>query len=132
VACVSWARIDDKFPRHRRVRQLRRDVPSKWLYVVALCFCCEHLTDGHIQEFDLEQIIGDADMPRVTALRSVTRLVAAGLWVDHGGGHYEIRDFLDYNPSGSKVKAEREAAKQRMRQLRAVRTSVERSLREAS
>jgi hypothetical protein len=128
---VSWAKLDDKFPRHRRVRRLRRDVASKWLHVVAICFCCEHLTDGHIDAIDLEQIIAEADIPKAAGVRSVPRLVEAGLWEETPNG-YLIRDFLDYNPSSEKVRAGRAAARERMRQLRAVQGSIDRSLREAS
>jgi len=116
---VTWVKIDDKFPRHRRLRSLGRDIPSKWLHTVALCFCAEHLTDGMIEEYDLEQIIGDADMPKATGRRCVPKLVAAGLWEEVDGG-YQIRDFLDYNPSSEDVKAKRQAARDRMAALRSL------------
>lgn len=116
---MAWVRIDDQFPRHRRVRELRRDVAAKWLHVVALCHCGEHLTDGYIDELALEQIINDAGVPASTAHRCIPKLVGAGLWVelDTEGG-YLIRDYLDYNPARRDVKEKRERASERMRSLR--------------
>lgn len=107
---LSWARLDDKFPRHRRVRQLQKDTAAKWLHVCALCFCCEQLTDGLVDNLDLEQIIADSEIPKATAKRCVSRLETVGLWVRHDARNaWIIRDFLDYNPTKDEVKARREA-----------------------
>lgn len=103
-----WVKLDDRFPRHRRVRQLRRDVAAKWLHVVALCHCAENLTDGLVDEIALDQIISDADVPKAAAKRCVPKLVDAGLWIPHDGGGFLIRDFLDYNPTAADVKEKRE------------------------
>lgn len=104
-----WAKVDDKFPRHRRIRELRRDSNAKWLHVTAICHCCEHLTDGLIDEISLDQVISDSDIARPTALRCVPKLEAAGLWIRHEGrGAWLIRDFLDYNPTAHEVREKRE------------------------
>lgn len=116
---MAWIRLDDGFPRHRKVRELRRDVVAKWLHVVALCHCGEHLTDGLVDEIALEQIINDAGVPVSTAKRAVHKLVETGLWITHEGrSGWLIRDYLEYNPSASSVREKREQAKDRMAQLR--------------
>jgi hypothetical protein len=101
---VSWVKMDDKFPRHRRIRELRRDTAAKWLHVTALCFCSEHLTDGRIDDIDLPSILDASELTDRIGKRSINNLVAVGLWESTGAGSYVIRDFLDYNPSAAEVK----------------------------
>lgn len=120
---MSWIRLDDGFPRHRRVRELRKDIVAKWLHVVALCHCGEHLTDGFIDEIALEQIINDAGVPLSAAKRAIPKLVEVGLWIEHDGRDvYLIRDYLDYNPTSHDVKEKREQARERMQRVRANKT----------
>ena len=45
------------------------------------------------------------------------KLVECSLWERTNGG-YQIHDYLDYNPTGAQVKAEKAAAAERMRQKR--------------
>lgn len=106
---MSWVKLDDMFPRHRRVQHLHRDVVAKWLHIVALCYCAEHLTDGRIDEVALRSVIKDADVPRSAATRCVPKLVECGLWVEHDQGGFVIRDYLDYNPTAAETRAKREA-----------------------
>lgn len=132
---MSWIRLDDGFPRHRRVQELGRDVVAKWLHIVALCYCGEHLTDGLVDEIALRSIINDADIPPSAARRCIPKLVAAGLWIEHESrSGWLIRDYLDYNPTRASVKAKREQAKDRMALLRGkspdVRANKTRSSRE--
>ena len=105
---MAWVRLDDRFPRHRRVQELGRDVSAKWLHVTALCYCGEHLTDGLVDEIALRQIINDADITATTARKCIPKLVDAGLWNVYPGVGYLIRDFLDYNPPADEVRAKRE------------------------
>jgi hypothetical protein len=107
-------------------------VPAKWLHTAALCYCARHLTDGLLDETDLGLLIAEADMPRTAAMRSITKLVDVGLWAKTGEASYELRDYLDYNPSKADVQAKRQAAKDRMRAIRSfdVRANTERTSRE--
>ena len=41
------------------------------------------------------------------------KLVSVGLWHETEDG-FQVNDYLDYNPAGEKVRAERSAAKERM------------------
>lgn len=107
---MPWVRFDDRFPTHRKVRRLSDSAFR--LHVSAIHWCSEHLTDGHIPDAELE-LVSDSRSPR----RAVAELERAGLWhaVEDG---WEIHDFLEYQPSASKVRAEREAKKERQERWR--------------
>jgi hypothetical protein len=114
---VTWVRLDDNFPDHPKVDGLSD--PAFRLYVTALCHAGRLLTDGFVGSSRVSRLL-----PRFK--RSyVDELVEAGLW-DVVEGGWQIHDFLDRNPSAAKVKAEREAAAERMRVARQKR-SAERS-----
>lgn len=104
---MSWLKIDDKFPRHRRIRELRRDTAAKWLHVTALCFCSEHLTDGRIDDVDLPAIIHGSELSTSEAKRSIDNLVKVGLWEEGEAGGYIICDFFDVVRYGFVAKTRR-------------------------
>ncbi|WP_051338599.1 hypothetical protein [Streptomyces flavidovirens] len=98
---MPWVRLDDRFPSHRKVALLS-DRAFR-LYVSALCWSSENLTEGKILDRELTLVA------RVRNTKSAaTELEAAKLWdrVDDG---WMIHDFLEYNPDRAKVKADREA-----------------------
>lgn len=114
---MTWVRMDDGYPRHRKIRPLsdaafRLDV-SGWGW------SSEYLTDGHIGADDLPHV---ADIKKPAA--AVAELVKRGRW--HGAGHecprcpeitdgWVIHDYLGYNPSREKVQRERDAKAERQR-----------------
>lgn len=98
---MPWVRLDDRFPSHRKVALLS-DRAFK-LYVSALCWSSENLTEGRILEKELPLVA------RVRGIKSAAaELEAAGLW-DRAEVGWVIHDYLEYNPDRAKVKAEREA-----------------------
>lgn len=114
---MTWLRLDDLFPRHRKVRRLS-DAAFR-VHVEAKCWASHHLTDGHIPADELD----DVTTVRRPA-RYVAELVTRGLW--HEAGHecasehcrpipdgWLVHDFLDYNPTAVQVKAERASARRR-------------------
>lgn len=98
---MPWVRLDDRFPSHRKVALLS-DRAFR-LYVSALCWCSENLTEGAISEREL---------PFVARLRGVKKaaeeLEAAGLWDPTADG-WMVHDYLEYNPDRARVQADREA-----------------------
>ncbi|MFF8839605.1 hypothetical protein [Streptomyces sp. NPDC015130] len=98
---MPWVRLDDRFPSHRKVALLS-DRAFR-LYVSALCWSSENLTEGRILEKEL---------PLVARIRghktAAAELEAAGLW-DRAEVGWVIHDYLEYNPDRAKVQAEREA-----------------------
>jgi hypothetical protein len=98
---MPWVRLDDRFPSHRKVALLS-DRAFR-LYVSALCWCSENLTEG---------VIAERELPFVARLRGVkkaaTELEAAGLW-DRAEDGWRVHDYLEYNPDRARVKADRES-----------------------
>jgi hypothetical protein len=110
---VTWLKMDDGFAEHPKIAELADR--SFRLHVVAMCYCARNLTDGRVTERSLKVIAAIIGAARVN--RNVDELLAAGLWAESAGG-YEIRDFLEYNPSAEKVKEERSKARDRQRRHR--------------
>lgn len=111
VAGVSWAKLDDRYDDHPKVRQAWREHPaSVGLHVMAITHSARYETDGLVAAGWLRDVIPHwSQRKKVLAV-----LVAAGLFEPVGDGSYRVHDFLDYNPSRlSKAKrstATREAA----------------------
>lgn len=105
---MTWFKVDDSFHSHPKV--LATDPAALGLWVVAGAWCSSNLTDGFVPDYALTRLLPDgAELAK--------KLVTSGLWTRTKGG-YRFHDWLDYNPSADTVRAEREAAKKRMRDLR--------------
>jgi hypothetical protein len=100
---VTWVKLDDGFPRNRKVINLT-DKAFR-LHVSSLCHCAAHLTDGALTDRDVRQVAALIDMSRPA--RYVAELRDAGLWLSIEGG-YEIHDYLEFNPTREQVLAQRE------------------------
>jgi hypothetical protein len=112
---MAWFKIDDSFHSHPKV--LAATPAALGLWVVAGAWCSSNLTDGLVPDYVLPRLVADAaDLAK--------QLVTAGLWRRTKGG-FLFHDWLDYNPSAATIKAEREAARQRMRELRDKRAGKE-------
>jgi hypothetical protein len=108
---MPWAKFDDRYPWHRKVRPLS-DAAFR-LDVSAVCWCAENLTDGLIEPEHLT-LVSDVKRPS----KAAAELVKTGRW--HGAGHdcpscpdvspgaYVIHDYLDFNPTREKVEKDRE------------------------
>lgn len=103
---MAWVKLDDGFTDHPKID--RAGPLAGWLYVCGLTYSARHLTDGFIPE---------GMVVRLSAITkpqtAVEALVAAGLWEPIAGG-YQIHDYLTYNPSAEKVRAERDAIARRV------------------
>jgi hypothetical protein len=107
---MTWAKFEDRFPWHRKVRGLS-DTAFR-LHVSAVCWSCEHLTDGHVPVEDLS-LVSDVRRPD----KAVDELVRRGLW-DVVSDGWSLHDFLTYNESRTVVLARREADAERKRKGR--------------
>lgn len=122
---MTWFRSDDGFWRSRKVRKLGRDkvtvpalVACSGLWILAGTWAAASITDT--DGFVPWEIVDDWDVKRTLS----TRLLVVGLWeeADHDGETgIRFHDWADYNPTALQVLAEREAAAERMRKIRAVR-----------
>lgn len=108
---MTWARFDDRYPWHRKVRTLT-DAAFR-MDVSAVCWCSENLTDGVI-EAEYLTLVSDVRNPKKVA----AELVRAGRWHDANHvcemcpvippGAHIVHDYLDYNPTREKVEKDRE------------------------
>lgn len=109
-ALMPWAKIDDGFTDHPKV--IAAGPLASWLYVCGLTYCARLLTDGFVPTGQVRKL-ADVD----GAMELADKLVSVGLWSRVDGG-FQIHDYLEYNPSAEKVKAERKAAQERMQRAR--------------
>ncbi len=105
---MPWFRVDDGFHSHPKV--LTTKAAALGLWVVAGSWSSANLTGGFIPKAVLPRL-----MPG--AARLAKELVASGLWIEADSG-FTFHDWVDYNPSVEEVTADREAARERMRNLR--------------
>ncbi len=95
---MAWARIDDNFFNHPKVRKSGKDAII--FYVAALCHCNAFLTEGFIADDMLDLVGMQAFQRRPKELAD--RLVECDL-LDRVEGGYLIHDFLDYNYSRTQI-----------------------------
>jgi hypothetical protein len=130
---MVWVRIDDQFPEHPKVAQAGPLAIA--MQVAALCYCNRKLTDGFVPRsiarrlLDFEVVDAEGRLWHISrgcgmvgedvdAAWVIELLVDAGMWEEVPGG-FMIHDFHDYQPTKADVDGEREAARERMRNLRA-------------
>lgn len=102
---MPWAKLDDHFHDNPKVRKAWRSCSaSLGLHIMALTYSSAHLLDGHVgTEFVADQI--PTQRHRDAAVHA---LVDAGLWTPNGDG-WNIKDYLEFNPSRASVEAKRKA-----------------------
>jgi len=110
---MAWVRIDDSYGRNPKI--LSAGPLCRDLYILALCWCNNQLSDGYIPS----SIICTLSPGLRAAGRVAARLVELGLWEQVDGG-YQVHDYAEYQPTRAQVMAQREAgaARQRRSQLR--------------
>jgi hypothetical protein len=113
---VPWFKVDDAFHGHPKVMELSPAAVGVW--TLAGSWCANYLTDGEIKAGVVRRFGADDAM--------IQELVNAGLWIDIGGA-YQFKDWDEYQPLKEEVEAERNAARDRMKAVRAKKKGVERS-----
>src|SRR5678815_5553914 len=132
---MTWARLDDQFADHPKVRSL--GVYGLALQTAAICHCARYLTDGFLSFSVADQIIqsvlapftlsdGMIVTPCVTSGMSgddatgwdwKRLMVKAGLW-DKCPKGFKVHDYLTYNPTKAKVLEDRGKIAERVRRYR--------------
>lgn len=118
---MGWVKLDDGFFRNPKVLQITKD--AKTLYLAALCYAGAQLTDGFIPQGAIAVLAADAGLSGAAAPKAARQLLDSGLWESRPGG-YAIHDYLAYNQSADKVRANRESARERMGSVRSHRRSL--------
>lgn len=110
---MPWAKLDDQYFFHPKVIAAGRD--PRDVHLASVGYCAGQLTDGFIPEAALPLIGAMAMVDNVH--ECADRLVEVDLWERVEGG-YQVHDYLDYNPSGAQVKAQRKINAQRQAEWR--------------
>lgn len=113
---MPWFKVDDGFHGHPKVIELSPAAVGIW--TLAGSWCANYLTDGEIKTSIVRRFGADDAM--------VQELVDAGLWLNIGGA-YQFKDWDEYQPVKADVEAERNAARERMKSVRAKKKGVDRS-----
>jgi hypothetical protein len=108
---MPWARFDDRFPSNRKVRLLSDGAFR--LYVSAICWSAENLTDGVIKTAEL-RLVADVRAARTRA----KELVEAELFEVLEGVGWKIHDYHEYNPTAEQVRTDRAAKTARQQRWR--------------
>lgn len=115
---MTWTKLDDGFWRDPKMADL--SVHARMLYVSALNWSCDQLTDGFVSRRDSRRIMVEAKP------RHIAELVASGLWFETESG-FNIANFLDYQPSKADVELKREQWRLRKAKAREHGTQTEMS-----
>lgn len=93
---MSWAKLDDRYDDHPKVRRAWREHPATvGVHAMAITHSARYGTDGLVAAAWLRDLMPHwAQRKKVLAI-----LVSAGLFDAVGDGSYRVHDFLDYNPS---------------------------------
>ena len=118
---MPWFKVDDKHHDHKKTRRAlrgatgkRRDAAAMGLWELAGSWCADNLTDGFVPTDELYR--WDDDWETLSA-----RLVAAGYWEPdeiEGESGFTFINWDEHQPVKAEVEAKREAARERMRNIR--------------
>lgn len=112
---MGWAKFDDQFTDHPKVQSV--GPMAELLAMRAVIYSARYETDGLIREAALQRLTLGITAPK----RQIEALLRENLWEKCSEG-WRIHDFLDYHPSREDREAERQAARERMRNVRANKT----------
>lgn len=101
---MTWGKVSDRLHSHSKARRAREAMA---LWVLALSWSCDELTDGFVPS-DMPEIL----MPGL-GVAMATKLVEVRLWEESEGG-YRFHDWGQFQPSAEDER-ERRAAISRMR-----------------
>lgn len=110
---MPWFKVDDGFHGHPKVVELSLSAVGLW--TLAGSWCAHYLTDGYVSAKTVARLGGDAP--------EADELVRAELWLPAEVG-YRFKDWDHYQPLKETVEAERLAAQERMRKVRAAKKGV--------
>lgn len=93
--------VDDGFDEHRKIEALSDRAYR--LHHCGLTHCSRNLTDGLVSKTALRGLNARLKSSR----KHVNELVAFGLWVEHPGHGFIIKNYLEWNPTRAEVEAKR-------------------------
>lgn len=112
---MSWVRLDDGAPGHRKIVGLSDAAFRLW--IVGLTHCNQQANDGRFSAHAARIMFGYLASPEL-GKGAAAELVAADLWAPTDDG-YEVRNYLEYQPSKAERDSANKSAAERMRAMRA-------------
>ena len=112
---MSWVRLDDGAPGHRKIVGLSDAAFRLW--IVGLTHCNQQANDGRFSAHAARIMYGYLASPEL-GKGAAAELVTANLWTQTDEG-YEVRNYLEYQPSKAERDSANKAAAERMRNMRA-------------
>jgi hypothetical protein len=111
---MPWARFADDYLGNAKLTTLSTAAIA--LDVTGIIYSARELRDGHLSTNDVQVVASLIHLRRW--VQAVAELVMARRWIETAAG-WDIHDYLEYQPSREQVLADRTAAAQRMRRVRA-------------
>lgn len=108
---MSWFKVDDSFPQHRKVLRIPRKhrLACIGLWMSGAAWCSRHLSDGWLDRFLVDELGGTDDQ--------ADWLIKVGLWIDKGE-HVLFHDWSDYQTTRAQVDEKKEKDAERKRKAR--------------
>jgi len=114
---MPYGLVDDKL--HSSIKWRMATKGGRALWITALSWCMDQLTDGHVPKGMLRMLDGSPADAR--------SLVTVGLWETADGG-WQFHDWQDYQPDAASIRAKREKESDGGREGNHVRWHVRRKL----
>jgi hypothetical protein len=105
---MTWIKIANGLPTHPKI--LGAGPHAAWLYVCALCYCNEYLTDGRLPSAALQALVPGVKRPEILA----RQLVAVGLWEQVEGG-WQVHDYAEHQRTADQIRRAQQADRERKR-----------------
>lgn len=108
---TTWVKVYNSMPQHPKF--VKAGPQAGWLFVCALCYCNEHLTDGFVSRHVLAVVA-----PGLRSVRAAAaQLVSAQLWHEVDGG-WQIHDYEEHQRNADEIRDRREKDRQRKADFR--------------
>ena len=120
---MGWVKLDDGFFRHPKAVRAGRD--GRFLYLAALCWCSQQLSNGVTPAELLPMLAFDAGIAVDDAAAAADRLVEVGLWERIPEG-WKVHDYEDHQRTREQVEHDRAQARKRQQKKRSTVTSASR------
>lgn len=115
MAGSRWVRLDADYFSNQKVLAAGRN--ARDLHLASMCWMGRHENDGLIPEAVVESIAAEAGLSWRTTPGAVDAAVRAGLWIPLGLG-FELKDWLELNPSHAQRERDRAATRARQKRYR--------------
>ena len=93
---MSWVKMDDQWPFHRKLRLV--EPLDRLMWSMSIAYCSAQNTDGRLDGPMLEMVAFCAGVTK--PYEAAERLVAAGLY-DLDAGGWKVHDYLGFQPSST-------------------------------